>query len=178
MKKLLTAALVLACAGCSWLPYEEDFACSRNTTYGKCVSVEGAYAEAVTGESHGDVITKDGVQPAKKDKKDKKARAQQEAEELGLVTQSEQVVYEDYRTKLYTQLRDLISEPQTPMVKPPKEDRTLILSYSPNGDHRRLYMPRYVYSIYEEAEFVMGQYRLQEDPTMTQLYEFLNRSQD
>jgi len=172
MNKFVTPAILLAVmvmCGCSWMPYEEEFACSRNPTYGKCVSVEGAYEEAVTGVPQGKVITKDGVS----DKDTDNGKANKSTATISTPA-SEEIAYGNYRTELYSQLRQLVAAPETPMVKKPVESRTLILSYSPNQKKDRLYMPRYVYSIHETAEFVMGQYRLDTDPSIRQIHDFLN----
>jgi len=44
------------------------------------------------------------------------------------------------------------------MLKPPKTVRTLILPYSKNNENKRLYMPRYVYSVVENPQWVLGDY--------------------
>lgn len=170
MKNYIQAIAILTIAistGCSVLPYEENFACSRNPTYGKCVSVEGAYDEAVTGVEQGAVITQKGAQ---KSKPKSKASADSKSDDV-----KNPDSYSSYRNEQYDQLRSLIAEPQTPMVRKATESRTLILSYSPKLQRDRLYMPRYVYSIHKPAEFVLGQYLLEEESIDLQLEEFLNK---
>ena len=44
---------VVGLSGCSMLPYENDYSCRFKDNYGKCISVDKAYKEAVTGESQG-----------------------------------------------------------------------------------------------------------------------------
>ena len=63
-----------------------------------------------------------------------------------------------YIDALYKEMSLLIREPETPIIKAPKEMRTLILSYSNSKNKKILYMPRYVYTIVEDAEFVIKQY--------------------
>lgn len=169
MKKILTVLIALTTTACSILPYEEEFACSRNQTYGKCVSVEGAYDEAVTGIEKGSVITKDGVKHTK-EKKSKKSRPIDSSTPI-----SESETYSNYRSEHYDQLRALVSAPKTPIVKKAVEARTLILSYSPNTQKNRLYMPRYIYSIHQPAEFVLGQYLLENQEDSLDLTEFLKK---
>ena len=55
-------------------------------------------------------------------------------------------------------LKELIDQPITPMLSQPKTVRTLIISYSPSSQRDRLYMPRYVFSIIENSQFVLGEY--------------------
>lgn len=169
MKKILILGLTILISACSILPYEEEFACSRNKTFGKCISVDGAYDEAVTGNEQGSVITKDGVKPNKA-KKAVKVSAQDQQ-----IPESE--TYRNYRSEHYDQLRALVSAPKTPIVKKAVEARTLILSYSPNSQRNRLYMPRYVYSIHQPAEFVLGQYLLESQEDSLDLSEFLQSKQ-
>lgn len=161
------AASIVFMSGCSLLPYEEDFACQRNATYGKCVSVEGAYEEAITGVPQGKVIRKEGVSD------EPLANTKRADNRDDHTDDPEMAAYAGYRAELYTQLRNLVAEPETPMVKQPVQSRTLILSYSPHNTRDRLYMPRYVYSIHRPAEFVMGQYRLETDPSMRMIRDFL-----
>lgn len=169
IKSLLLLLVLSVLAGCSVLPYEEDFACSRNSTYGKCTNVEGAYNEAITGVSSGATIGKDGVMKEKK-KSNKKIKTADDS------MISEGAAYSNYRSEMYTQLSKLVAAPETPIVKKAVETRTLIMSYSPNARKDRLYMPRFVYSIHQPAEFVIGQYRLESDPSMKQISDFISRS--
>lgn len=164
-KFVLFVAAALLAGGCSLMPYEEEFACEGDGTYGKCVSVQGAYDEAVTGKPQGRVITKEGVSD------DEPAH---EPPTPAGVPGSDQSAYADYRQEQYRELRELIAQPETPMVRQAVQNRTLILSYSPTTQRDRLYMPRYIYSIHKAAEFVMGQYQLNADPTMYQIQQFLD----
>jgi conjugal transfer pilus assembly protein TraV len=47
-------------------------------------------------------------------------------------------------------------QPVTPMLKPPRTVRTLILPYADRQRPDRLYMPRYVYSLMEKPVWVVG----------------------
>ena len=170
LKLSFLAVVAILMSACAALPYEEDFACTRNPTYGKCVSVEGAYEEAVTGVSQGHTIYKEGINESKDRKLAKKSK---KAEQSKPVAPSEEVAYSNYRTELYTQLEQLTAAPKTPVVQRAIERRTLILSYSPTSQRDRLYMPRYVYSIHQPAQFVLGQYRLENDPSLRDISDFL-----
>ena len=166
MRKTLLIILFLGLFSCSSiLPYEEDFACNRNPNLGKCVSVEEAYNEAITGvSSKGQIITDDGLKD-EASAKGENPRAQD----------TEKQAYQTYRTALYQQLQRLIANPETPVIKNAQQVRTLILSYSPENQPQRLYMPRYVYSISKGAEFVLGQYRLQDEGGLKTFADFINQ---
>ena len=62
---------------------------------------------------------------------------------------------EVYKENEYRELAALIEEPTTPIVRPPKVLRTLVVSY-PSG--QTLYMPRYIVYFADEARFVVGDY--------------------
>lgn len=171
--RFLIMILFVFVSGCSLMPYEENFACEKDRTFGKCVSVEGAYEEAVTGTPQGRIITKDGVQ----DVDDAVELNNIHPSNVQAMLASEDAAYTSYRQELYTQLRDLVSEPETPMIRKAEQNRTLILSYSPEQQKNRLYMPRYIYSIHRSAEFVLGQYKLEQDPSIRLLQEFLRNEE-
>ncbi|RMG00391.1 MAG: hypothetical protein D6726_11305 [Nitrospirae bacterium] len=50
-------------------------------------------------------------------------------------------------------MKGLLAEPKTPIVKPPKIMRILVLAY-PEGESR-LYMPRYIYTIVDSPKWVV-----------------------
>lgn len=166
-KKLSFIVCVLSLSACSILPYEENFACQGDRTYGKCTDVEGAYHEAVTGEPLGAPIGKDGAI-----KQPKKAAAKTKDK---LMRKAEAETYQNYRAEMYDQLQALTAAPKTPLVKKAVEVRTLVLSYSPNSQKDRLYMPRYIYSIHKPAEFVLGQYLLENQDESETFNNLLNK---
>ena len=118
---LLAASLL---SGCSLLPYHNDYACKLEDGYGKCISSDAAYDEAVTGADYGHEITENGV------KDDPKASAAKSAATKTVLTDTDRA-YETYRDRVYKKTARLIEEPQTPVVRKPTVVRTLILSYSP-----------------------------------------------
>lgn len=64
--------------------------------------------------------------------------------------------YSAYKDSEYREMRKLLEQPVTPLVKPPKVLRTLITAY-PSND-RTLYTPRYVFFFADEGQFVIGDY--------------------
>lgn len=135
---LLLLSLVLT--GCSIVPYQNEFTCRNKTEFGKCLDVQGAYQEAVVGGPH-----------AKQD-------AQTSEELLAGASDLSDSSFNNYRSSVYQELQTLIKSPGTPVLKPDKLLRTLILPYSDVSDRQTLYMPRFVYSVVEESSWVMGEY--------------------
>jgi conjugal transfer pilus assembly protein TraV len=144
-------------SGCTTLgsimsPYSEKFSC-KNDDHGQCIHPDKAYADAVAGRlSKSDpAVTNDkamlhdrghgGVRP------DSKAR--QPGSGSGFST---------YRESVYRELQGLIDQPVTPMLRPSRSVRTLILPYADRQRPDRLYMPRYVFSLLDKPQWVVGDY--------------------
>ena len=184
MKKLTLLLAISLLGGCSLVPYENEFSCNLQDNFGKCISVEDAYEEAVTGVEKYPHMTRASEQArqARADRTDKLTGPQRVKEHPIAVSASDstptptteanpsfsppQSAYSGYRDQVYNQLGTMIQAPRTPMIKPPRSVRTMILPYSSELKRNRLYMPRFVYSIVEEPRFVMGQY-LYKKPELT-----------
>jgi len=136
---LLTFAVLLG--GCSVLnPYRSEFTCPQKEN-GKCVGVDSAYYESLT-------KTKDKIENPESLKKDNSDKAKtkvggQKSENL-------------YQEEVYRKLAGLLKEPVTPLVAPPKVMRVLLLPYK--GDGGELFMPRYVYFMADDPQWIMGGY--------------------
>ena len=149
----LIIALALVCSACGTMPYREDFACALKDDYGKCINVAGAYLEAVTGiESHAPSLRNKGRSVTPIDASRVGGQHQQDVQTGSIEA------YAAYRRALYSELEALLAAPETPMLRAPRTIRTLILSYEKPDDSKRLYMPRYVFTVVEEPAFVLGQY--------------------
>lgn len=148
---VLPLSALLTLGGCATLgsvmsPYSEKFSC-KNDDHGQCIHPDKAYADAVAGvASKSDpAVTRD-----KKLLRDSKpARGSHKAASGA---------FEGYRDSVYRELQGLIEQPVTPMLKPPRTVRTLILPYADRQRPDRLYMPRYVYSLVERPQWVVGDY--------------------
>ncbi len=165
--KGVTLLLVVLTSGCSITPYRGEFACSLKDDYGKCIDVHGAYNEAVTGvDSGAPRLSRKGkqVEPLVTPPSSSQApRIQNNSAspipgDLTLAVNANTDEYGAYRSAVYQQMRAMLASPTSPMVRPAQTVRTLIISYSNRRDSRRLYMPRYVFSISEGPQFVMGEY--------------------
>ena len=176
LKSLVAASALIYLSGCSTtLPYEKEFSCPRSDSYGKCVGVAEAYEEAVTGQEQG-LPMRPASEQNEATKQDQKKEPQSTTTATGKSAAPSS--YESYESAKYEQLRKLLKEPETPMIQPGRQDRTLILSYSPDDDQQRLYMPRFVYSMYEKPRFVLGQYKLTDRNHTDSLEQFLKANQE
>ena len=149
---MLSSAAALSLAGCSiFVPYDSEFSCPGTTDYGKCLSVEGAYSEALGGAVEADAVASEDVAGDKAKSKEKpKSRVAGESQALG------RAAVNRYKAAEYAELAKAIESPITPMVLPPKVLRTLVIAYA-TGE-KTLYMPRYVYFFANDGAFVLGDY--------------------
>jgi conjugal transfer pilus assembly protein TraV len=126
-------------------PYSETFDC-KNKDHGQCIHPQQAYADAVAG-----VASK--ADPAVTNtSKRQRARVSGDARDWATTP----APYAGYRDSVYRELKGLVEAPITPMLKPARTVRTLILPYADRQRPERLYMPRYVYSILDRPSWVIG----------------------
>lgn len=164
--------------GCGLMPYDDKSACRHNANYGKCTNVSGAYREAVTGESAGPSMSKEGtvVTPIANATDNEHWQTDHEigqkrptpgdvnatpASKPGVkAVEPVSDPYPTYRNLVLKKLVDLVEQPTTtPMVKQPTQARTLILSYTTQSELKPLFMPRYVYYMLDDYSWVLGDYR-------------------
>lgn len=147
------AALLLCLPGCTAIgsmlsPYPEKFSC-KNNDHGQCIHPQEAYQDAVAGvRSRSDPnVTNDG----------RLLRAAVSGHAEGPPKRgAPPSAYGSYKDSVYQELKGLIEAPVTPMLKPARTIRTLILPYADRQRPDRLYMPRYVYSIVDKPVWVVG----------------------
>jgi len=160
MKRSITLLLMItAISGCGILPYENNYSCRLKDNFGKCMSIQESYDGKYDSNDERQLVPGKRVnmnnskwKKRKKSVSNKNARANKET--IASEMTSEQM----YIDSLYKEMTHLIREPETPIIKAPKEMRTLILSYVGDGNKNTLYMPRYVYTIVDQAQFVIRQY--------------------
>lgn len=147
--------------GCSILPYENQYSCRLKDNYGKCISSSKAYEESVTGVSQGPAM-----KPHSEQKKDKKSDKKGQNHDSGSPQpQTAETAYDEYKERTYRELAGLVDQGHTPMLKPATTIRTLILPYSPRNQGESIFMPRFVYSVYDQPKWVLGEY-LYRDPSI------------
>jgi len=165
----ITFSLVIfSITACSVTPYRDKFACSLRDDFGKCIGVEGAYNEAVSGvDSGAPTLSRKGpsVMPVPDssisvDDADVPtvSTSPGTSNQTIKATMNQADRHGAYRSAKYQQMRSMLTSPTAPMVQPAKTVRTLIISYSNKVDGNRLYMPRYVFTISEQPQFVLGDY--------------------
>lgn len=150
---LLCAALVASLGGCATVgslmsPYSEKFSC-KNDDHGQCIHPDRAYSDAVAGiasksdpnvTNDGSILRAQTLRPG--------TRRNTRSAAAGPI--------EGYRDSVYRELKALIDAPVTPMLKPARTVRTLILPYADRQRPDRLYMPRYVYSVVDKPVWVVA----------------------
>ncbi len=153
LRALAAASALLTLSGCATMgslmsPYSEKFDC-KNSDHGQCIHPEQAYEDAVAG------VTSKSDPAVTNDRKMLRGQA---AAKPGSARgkASAPDAYGTYRDSVYRELKGLIEEPVTPMLKPARTIRTLILPYADRQRPDRLYMPRYVYSIVDKPVWVVG----------------------
>ena len=158
MKMLRPCLLVLpllALSGCATMgsvmsPYSEKFSC-KNNDHGQCIHPGQAYADAVAGRaSRSDpAVTHDRklLTPNKK-----RARG------IDMVPAKAAATPSAMAQPGQGHVGALIEAPGSPMLRPSRTIRTLILPYADKQRPDRLYMARYVYSIIDRPAWVVGDY--------------------
>lgn len=153
---LLTGAVLLlpACTtvGSLMSPYSEKFSC-KNSDHGQCIHPDKAYADAIADmPSRSDpAVTNDKAMLHNKANSPASSGA-------GKRRNSDAAPFNGYRDSVYRELQGLVEAPITPMLRPGRTVRTLILPYADRERPDRLYMPRYVYAILERPQWVVGDY--------------------
>jgi conjugal transfer pilus assembly protein TraV len=156
-RSILLAGAVLLLPACTTVgslmsPYSEKFSC-KNSDHGQCIHPDKAYADAVADvPARSDpAVTNDKAML--RDKANSPANSG-----AGKRRSSGPAPFNGYRDSVYRELQGLVEAPVTPMLRPGRTVRTLILPYADRERPDRLYMPRYVYAILERPQWVVGDY--------------------
>jgi conjugal transfer pilus assembly protein TraV len=151
------AAACISLSGCTTLgsmmsPYSEKFAC-KNNDHGQCIHPDRAYTDAVAGRSSRSdpSVTRDKTML-------QDPRADRPVARAVRRMKGQMAPYLGYRDSVYRELQGLVEAPVTPMLRPGRTVRTLILPYADRERPERLYMPRYVYSVLDSPIWVVGDY--------------------
>ncbi len=143
---IISGFLVLFIGGCAaFTPYESDFTCPK-TFNGKCVSATEAYKESIGQE--------DGGKPIEDLALEKDSESIEEIASLDLsskpLTPPSEITYYN---ALIEEITGILKAPKTPLIKPPRVIRILILPYE--GDQGELYMARHIYLVVDQAQWVL-----------------------
>lgn len=143
----LCVAMVCLVAGCSALnPYNETSMCPALNDYGECVSMKQAYDHSLQDDGK-------EPQPANYDANAVLNTAKGDNKTTSTPKPAPKSPQADYRTQLYREMASILQDPRTPMVKPPKVRRALILTYEDGA----LYMPRYAYLMLEKTQWMLDE---------------------
>lgn len=151
---LLMLASLPACTaiGSVMSPYPEKFSC-KNSDHGQCIHPDRAYEDAVAGAA-----SRSDPRVTNDRKMLKGSAAAASSGTGGRAKGKVATPYLGYRDSVYRELQGLVEAPVTPMLRPGRTIRTLILPYADRERPDRLYMPRYVYSILDRPQWVVGDY--------------------
>ena len=115
-------------------PYDEEFHCRAKDTEGKCVDTPTAYKDARYPQP-----TVEMSQPI--------GEGQTLAQDPTINAKAEA------KASQYKAIAELLDNPETPLLNPPKVLRVLILPYK--GEKNELFMTRYAYLEIEKAAWVL-----------------------
>lgn len=154
----LSLVLLSGCAtlGSALSPYSEKFSC-KNSDHGQCIHPEQAYADAVAGRvSKSDpLVTNDKRLLAAENRashREDKKRAKERLADAKTAPPAAPV------PNAYAGFAASVAEAGTPMLRPSRTVRTLILPYADRQRPDRLYMSRFVYSMLGQPAWVVGSY--------------------
>tara|TARA_R110000822_G_scaffold164308_4_gene304654 strand:- start:373 stop:1005 length:633 start_codon:yes stop_codon:yes gene_type:complete len=146
---------LLALPGCATMgsvmsPYSEKFSC-KNSDHGQCIHPGQAYADAVAGRAS---ISDPAVTHDRK----LLAPHQKRARGIDMGPAKAAATPSAMAQPGQGHVGALIEAPGSPMLRPSRTIRTLILPYADKQRPDRLYMARYVYSILDRPAWVVGDY--------------------
>lgn len=147
MKKYFNISIIVLSAilqGCSITPYQEESSCKFGDL-GKCLPIDKAYKEAVTGISQGG----DNVNGKKS---------------TPIITQFtnkslDTTPYSDYQNATYQKIKKMIKSEEMPLLQPAVVRKVLILSYS-SKDLGIWYEPRSVYYIEKTPQWTLDKFNV------------------
>ncbi len=152
MRNLTIVVMLLLLSACKhFTPYEADFSCPE-TFGGKCISTTTAYEESINGDPQDPLneTSKASDTSESSESSNESDKDIADAIEKAAEPDSTEVTYFNALVKKMT---SILKEPKTPMIKPPKVIRVLVLPYEGSGSE--LYMPRYIYLIVDKAQWVL-----------------------
>lgn len=164
-RRLLAPALalpLLLLSGCATLgsalsPYSEKFSC-KNSDHGQCIHPDQAYQDAVAGRaSKSDpAVTNDKKLLSTQDRKE--ARRKKQDRKSAMRGGKALLAAPPAPSQPYVDLAGSVTNAGTPMLRPSRTVRTLILPYADRQRPDRLYMSRFVYSMLGQPAWVVGSY--------------------
>lgn len=156
-------ALPFALGGCATLgsllsPYSEKFSC-KNSDHGQCVHPEQAWNDAVAGRAprSDPAVTRVRKLLGAAPNSGRQVSDARTAATPAKPARDRQAPVPAVPRASFGETA-AIDSPASPMLKPSRTIRTLILPYADRQRPDRLYMPRFVYSILGRPTWVVGDY--------------------
>ncbi|MEE4453461.1 type IV conjugative transfer system lipoprotein TraV [Novosphingobium resinovorum] len=150
---LLALPLIgLSLSGCAAVgsvmsPYSEKFSC-KNSDHGQCIHPDQAYADALAGRpSKSDPGVTNDRKMLRAGKASGAAEPKRRDANIPALAEPASI-----------NIGAVVESPSSPMLRPSRTVRTLILPYADKQRPGRLYMPRYIYSIVDRPAWVVGDY--------------------
>ncbi|HQO64024.1 MAG TPA: TraV family lipoprotein [Syntrophorhabdus sp.] len=151
---ILTIALALILSSCSiFNPYNSEFQC-RETYKGECLTTQEAYQNSIDDQD----IKASEAHKATLDDKENRRKGNSKCVSCSK-NQSDTTAADDinrydtlYKKSLYSDLKSIIDEPQTPVVRPPEVLRILLLGYT--DPENFLYSYRYMYIFTTDPKWI------------------------
>jgi conjugal transfer pilus assembly protein TraV len=146
----------ISLAGCAvFNPYENDFSCP-DTFHGKCISVTGAYNQALM-ERPADISASEEINKCIggecKGADDNSTETKTGRLPVSAIAAGDKN-YNAYKESLYSRLDSLLQEPQTPVVVPPKVMRIRFLPYK--GQDGEFVMTHDVFFFADDPKWILG----------------------
>ncbi|SHN89537.1 hypothetical protein BHECKSOX_2008 [Bathymodiolus heckerae thiotrophic gill symbiont] len=163
MKHLNIAIMVLTTLlvqSCSVMPYQEESSCKFNNL-GKCLPIDKAYEEAITGIDQGGKKVNGEVEDAT-DNLFWSANNDKIADISKL--RSSKADKESYQSAIYQKMQKLVDQKEMPILAPAVVQRVLILPYRSN-DSKVWNEARHIYYIEELPRWTLDGYAPNQQPS-------------
>ncbi len=158
MKNLILIGVIVLTQSCSLLPYQEESACKFDGL-GKCLPIDRAYKEAVSGINQGGKLVN-----GKKNSDlfwDTGLEVNNSNNQTATLT-----IEQDYQNSIYKQMRKLVQQPQMPLLKPATVRRVLILPYR-SKNFKQWTSATYVYYIEKQPQWTLDKVNANQVPQNT-----------
>jgi len=154
-RPILLILLSISLGGCAiFNPYENDFSCP-DTFHGKCISVTGAYNQALREKA--EVANSEEIDTCIGGDCKGAGNSSNNPKTAGppiTLASTEGKNFNAYKDSLYRRLDNLLREPQTPVVAPAKVMRILFLPYK--GQDGEFVMTHHVFFFADDPKWVLG----------------------
>lgn len=152
LKYSTIGATLLVLNGCSVTPYKEESACQFNGL-GKCLPIDKAYKEAVTGIDQGGNLVNGNTKVKLNNNNADNKMSSQESIDNHLSAQGQNYVG-NATNSVYKKTQELITQAQMPLLKPAVVRRVLILPYT-DKDASQWFEPRHAYYIEDKPQWAL-----------------------